>query len=116
MDDRAKKYQSIKNSVVDWLKKNEIGLRNRGLEITEENNNERIYRVDFYNGYTFGGFVIVRDYDFRPFEFVSFEVGDIIDGKSILPYFFHDNENSTVEEILLGIADGIEFLINYHPE
>jgi hypothetical protein len=31
----------------------------------------------------------------------------------VVPYYFYDDENSTIEEILAGIQGGIDYLIEH---
>jgi len=113
MNNNSEVYKHIKINVINILK-NKRKLQCKKIKVKEIKNDEDVYIVNFYgNNNISGTLMVLKNKGYRPFKFVSFEIFEIIDNEDTLTYYFYDDENSTIEEILAGIKGGIDYLIEH---
>jgi len=112
MDRNNESFSKIKSAVLKWIKENEESIKLKGVKIEETECNENIYKIflDFKNCM---GEVLVTTPEFAPYRFVSIQIASLKEIESHLAYFWYDNENSTVNDILYNLEKSINFGIEF---
>jgi len=105
-------FQTIKKEIISLVNANINKFKKQGVEIEEIKNSEDCYRIIFHFNNCMAQ-IIVDDHNFSPYRFVCFEVIGWIAEKSKIIYYFYDDSETDIEEILFQINKGFEFASNY---
>ena len=102
-------FDDVMNTVHTWLTEISEKYKNKiSIEIMNDNNSSFIVNFETER---FIAQLTVNDGGFQPFRFVEFHVLD--SGKSVNQppaYLYHDNDESTKDEIINNLNDCINFI------
>lgn len=103
-------YVQVRKCVEQWIKSNKSNFINNNIKIEElENTSEQLYLILHFPKCLAA--LVVAEPDCAPYRYVSFEVGDIVNGSYEMVYSWYDNENDSIFDILEQLNKGIEFTL-----
>jgi hypothetical protein len=100
-------FIEIKKGIFKWVMDSyeELGDRNISVEILMNEND--CLRIEL----NFGEFlaeILVEKPDFAPYRYVYFQAVGIVNGVPELLYFWYDNDETTIEEIIENLENAIK--------
>ena len=106
-------YFKVRKAVEQWLIDNKTMFKNNNILVEEvEKTYEQLFIILSFQK-CLAAIVVAKD-AFAPYRYVSFEMGDIVDGVHKMIYSWDDNENTTINEVVGSLDRSIEIALNYN--
>ncbi len=106
-------YFKVRKAIEQWLMDNKTMFKNNNILVDEVNKTREQLFIILNFQKCLSAIVVAKD-TFAPYRYVSFEMGDIVDGIHKMIYSWYDNENTTINEIVRSLDESIEFALNYN--
>ena len=106
-------YLQVRKAIEQWIIDNRTNFADKNILLEEvEKTPEQLYII--LNFQKCLAAMVVSENVFTPYRWVSFEVGDIVDGVHKMIYSWYDNENTTIKEIINNLDKSVEIALDYN--
>jgi len=108
-------FIEVRETVAQWIKSNEERLKDRSIELEILIDNENCLRIELRFKWCLAG-IIVEEPDWAPYRYVFFEAWGIAKKGPDFSYFWYDEEETTVEEIIENLDKAVDVVFEYNSK